>query len=185
MTLAVFALATLALLVSPGPTNTLLFVSGADAGLRRSLRLIPAELVGYLAVIVPLALLGRPYLAAHPAVERGVAVSASLWVLYLAVSLWRAPRAQAPAAVTFRRVLATTMMNPKALVIALVLLPEDGRLLRPLLLFAAMVVCVASGWIAAGAGVGRAVGARAPSLTRRAAAGYLLFVAAMVFSKAL
>jgi len=185
VTLAVFALATLALLVSPGPTNTLLFVSGADAGLRRSLRLIPAELVGYLAVIVPLALLGRPYLAAHPAVERGVAVAASLWVLYLAVSLWRAPRAQAPAAVTFRRVLATTMMNPKALVIALVLLPPPEKasdLVPPLSVFALMVLFVASGWIAAGAGIGRATGRG--DLLRRVAACYLLFVAAMVFSKA-
>lgn len=187
MNLTVFALATLALLISPGPTNTLLFVGGAGAGSRASLRLIPAELTGYLIVIVPLALFGRPFLAAHPRLEQGVAAVASLWVLYLAFSLWRTPRAGAPAAVTFRRVLVTTMMTPKALVIALVLLPPAASfsdLALALLLFAVMVLVVASGWIAGGAGLGRALGARAPGLLRRVGAVYLAFVAAMLFSKA-
>ena len=184
MTLTIFALAALALLVSPGPTNTLLFVSGAGAGVRASLRLIPAEIAGYLTVIVPLALFGRPYLAAHPKLEQAVAVAASLWVLYLAFSLWRAPRDEAARAVSFRRVLFTTMMNPKALVIALVLLPPPEKaadLVPPLSIFAALVLFVASGWIAAGAGIGRATGKG--HLLRRVAAGYLVFVAAMVFAK--
>lgn len=185
MSLTLFALAVLALLVSPGPTNTLLFVSGAGAGLRPSLRLIPAELVGYLTVIIPLALFGRPYLAAHPQLEQAVAIAASLWVLYLAVSLWRASRVQDARAIGFRRVLVTTMLNPKALVIALVLLPPPGKaadLVPPLSVFAVMVLFVAAGWIAAGAGIGRATGKG--DLLRRVAACYLLFVAAMVFSKA-
>ena len=185
MTLTVFSLAVLALLISPGPTNTLLFVSGAGTGLRPSLRLIPAELIGYLAVIVPLALFGRPYLAAHPQLEQAVAIAASLWVLYLAISLWRAKREEGGRVVGFRRVLFTTMMNPKALVIALVLLPPPEKasdLVPPLSVFALMVLFVASGWIAAGAGIGRATGRG--DLLRRVAACYLLFVAAMVFSKA-
>jgi threonine/homoserine/homoserine lactone efflux protein len=187
VTLAVFALAALALLVSPGPTNTLLFVSGAGVGLRASLRLIPAELIGYLSAIIPLALFGRPFLAAHPRLEQGVAVAASLWVLSLAFSLWRTPREGAPSTVTFRRVLVTTMINPKALVIALVLLPPAAAfadLVPALLLFAGMVVAVASCWIAGGAGVGRAAGQGRTRSLRRVAAGYLAFVAAMVLSKA-
>lgn len=184
MTLAVFALAALALLVSPGPTNTLLFVSGAGAGLRASLRLIPAEIAGYLVTIVPLALFGRPYLAAHPKLEQAVAVAAALWVLYLAVSLWRAKRGEAGRAVSFRRVLVTTMLNPKALVVALVLLPPPEKaadLIPPLAVYAVLILFVATGWIAAGSGIGRAAGKG--SLLRRVAALYLAVIAAMLFAK--
>jgi hypothetical protein len=51
-----FALAVLAVLGTPGPTNTLLATAGATAGLRRSLALIPAEAAGYTISILTLGL---------------------------------------------------------------------------------------------------------------------------------
>ena len=50
-----FVLSILALLLTPGPTNTLLAVGAASAGFRRSLPLVLAELTAYLLVVAPLA----------------------------------------------------------------------------------------------------------------------------------
>jgi threonine/homoserine/homoserine lactone efflux protein len=180
MTPTVFALSLVALLVSPGPTNTLIALGGAARGFSRALPLIGAELSGYLLVITPLALFGRPLLEAHPALSGAVRIAAAVWVMALAVRLWARPGAGGDAGlVTFRRVFVTTLLNPKGLVIGLALLPATTPLgLLPwLALFSALVLVVAGGWIAAGAAVGRATAGRVPPLLRRGAAGYLGLVA--------
>jgi threonine/homoserine/homoserine lactone efflux protein len=180
MTLTVFALSLLALLVSPGPTNTLIALGGATRGFVRALPLIGAELSGYLLVITPLALFGRPLIEAHPGLSTAVRIAAAIWVMWLALRLWKRPGiGDAGGLVTFRQVFVTTLLNPKALVIGLALLPATTPLgLLPWLsLFAVTVMVVASGWIAAGALLGRATAGQAPPLLRRGAAGYLGFVA--------
>ena len=62
----VFALAVLAVLATPGPTNTLMAVAGATLGLRKGLRLIPAEVAGYLTSISLLIFVFQPVVAALP-----------------------------------------------------------------------------------------------------------------------
>jgi threonine/homoserine/homoserine lactone efflux protein len=180
MTPTLFLLSLLALLVSPGPTNTLIAIGGATRGFLRALPLIGAELSGYLLVITPLALAGRPWLEAHPDVATAVRVLAAVWVMFLAWRLWFPRLSDAGQGfVTFRRVFVTTLLNPKGLVIGLVLLPATtlAGLWPWLALFAATVLVVASGWIAAGALLGRATAGQLPPLLRRGAAGYLGFVA--------
>jgi threonine/homoserine/homoserine lactone efflux protein len=158
MTSAQFLFAVLALLLTPGPTNTLLAVSGAAVGLRRSLRIIPAETAGYLLVVVPLALFGGGLLDAAPQLGTAVKLGAAAWVLFLAVKLWRPAKTDAPdALVTPGRVLATTLLNPKGLIFGLVLLPRAGKpdFGLHLALFCASLLVVAVIWVVAGSMLSR------------------------------
>ena len=65
MTLIELAFALLALLATPGPTNTLLALAGAQR-VRRPLMLPLVELAAYLATVVPLSIWGQHWLEATP-----------------------------------------------------------------------------------------------------------------------
>lgn len=153
MTYMAFISAALALLFAPGPTNTLMGVAGAQGGLARVGRLIPAEILGYLTTILPLTWLGTRLLADWPAAAVLLKIAAALWVMVLAVKLWRLPGMDGDnGAVDARRIYITTMLNPKALIFGLVLLPApaDPQFLPKLALFGAMVTGVALVWGAVG-----------------------------------
>lgn len=153
MSLPAFLSAILALLLAPGPTNTLMALAGTQSGLARSVRLIPAEVFGYLITILALAYMGAELLVRWPlagAVLKGVA---ALWVLLLAFRLWRAPASDgAHDGVSAERVFFTTLLNPKALIFALVLLPPpaDQGFAPRLAAFVLSVVMVALLWSFAG-----------------------------------
>lgn len=183
-------LAVLALLATPGPTNTLLALAGAERGWRGALRLIPAELCGYLAAVVPLALVGARLAEAAPRLRLALTLGAATWLAWLAWSLWRdSDRMRRLAAVTARRVAVTTLLNPKALVFGLLLLPapEPGRLLANLALFAVLVAGVASAWAALGAALRSRRPDRPPGLPpawRRGAALLLAGLSAWLLGRA-
>ena len=162
MTTLTFLFAVLALLLAPGPTNTLIGIAGAQRGLSRVVGLLPAELAGYLTAILPLAVIGAQLLDGFPQVAVVLKLAAALWVMVLAVRLWHAGGGgDAAGAITPWRIYLTTALNPKALIIGLVLLPplQDAAFLPRLGLFALLVVGVALLWGGAGA------------LTRTAAGG--------------
>jgi threonine/homoserine/homoserine lactone efflux protein len=144
------------LLLTPGPTNTLMALAGAERGARAAAGLIPVELCAYLCVVVPLASAGAGLMAAVPGLLPLVTAAAALWVLWLAVRMWRSviPQQIAVATVTARRVFVTTLLNPKALIIGLVLLPGSALPLRAAV-FAALVCCAALAWICLGAVLAR------------------------------
>lgn len=149
-----FALAALVLLATPGPTNTLLWLSGASVGARRSLPLLIGELGGYLAVIIPAVALLAPFLAAYPQFGLGLRLVAACWVLYLAYALWTTDSERSEGVViSVRQVFVTTLLNPKALIVALVLLPQTGlAAVSPWIAgYSLLVVGVGSTWIGAGA----------------------------------
>ncbi|RMC38259.1 hypothetical protein [Paracoccus siganidrum] len=178
MTYAAFLSAVLALLLAPGPTNTLMGLAGAQRGLGRVARLLPAELLGYLTTILPLVFLGGALLAEWPVAAVLLKIAAAIWVMVLAVRLWGLRRDDgAGGEVGAGKVWLTTVLNPKALIFGLVLLPgpEEAQFLPRLGLFLMMVVAVALVWGAAGA-MSRMGGGRRLHLVQRGASLWLALV---------
>jgi threonine/homoserine/homoserine lactone efflux protein len=152
---ALFLLEVLGVLAVPGPTNSLLFVSGVTRGLRASLHLILAELGAYLLTISFLVLAVEPAARVHSTVGQLLRIVCSMYLAHMAVSLWRweEEKIHASHPMTFRRVFLTTLVNPKSLVFAFLIFPRAGvdELFPYLVSFSAVCIGTASGWIAGGA----------------------------------
>ncbi len=155
---AIFLFEVFCVLAIPGPTNSLLFVSGVSRGFRASLNLILAEVVAYLISISCLVLILEPATKAHSTVGQLLRVLCSLYLAQMAVWLWRSGTREVPDAshpITFRRVFLTTLVNPKNLIFAFGIFPlptaGPGEMLPYLGSFSAICTGAASGWIAGGA----------------------------------
>lgn len=149
-----FVLAVLALLATPGPTNTLMAAAGAQRGVGQSLPLLAGELGGYLiAITVWIELVGAAA-AAQPLVPVIAKFVAAAFLLWSAWKLWaNAGHADlAQRGITLGRVFATTLINPKGLVFAFAIFPHVGFVARlPYLgVFAALVIATAVGWMTLG-----------------------------------
>jgi threonine/homoserine/homoserine lactone efflux protein len=180
-----FALTVLTILGTPGPTNTLLATAGAAAGFRASLRLVPAEAAGYLIAILTLGLVLGPVVAGSPLLAGALRLAVGTYLLLLAVRLWRRGGATFArvVAVASRQVFTTTLLNPKAVVFALGVVPFGAP--RPylyLLGFVLMLAAVAVCWIGAGATLGRAAAGagRAGVVPRVGAAAVAAFALVLV-----
>ena len=178
------------LLITPGPTNTLLAVAGAERGVARAVRLIPAELAGYLTTVAPLALVGGTLLSAVPQLRPVLTAVAALWVAWLAIGFWRMARAQdsgghgadARPAVTAAKIFVTTLLNPKALVFGLVLLPAGPSLPAAFGNFVLQIVVVATLWAGVGHRLRQADRSRTglPPWVQQQAAVWLAIVATLL-----
>lgn len=183
-----FFAGSLALLATPGPTNTLLATSGAARGFRASLTLLWGELLGYMLSISVLIAAVGPVLAAMPAVGLALRVAICLYLLHLAWSFWTHGEAQIVDArpVTVRRVLVTTLLNPKAAIFAFVLIPPgmSGDLAASLPWMGplcGLIAAVGASWIALGAAMRRGFQvAVTPQVCYRAGAIALLMFAGMI-----
>ena len=163
MTFVELGFALFALLATPGPTNTLLAVAGAQA-VRRPMLLPVAELAAYLATVVPLSIWGQQWLATTPTLRFGLTLAAAIWVAVLALRLWRqaakaAAEGAARAEITPLDVGLTTLLNPKALIFGLILIPAGPGLLVGLCLLPGLWCWSPS----AGSGLGR----RSPDVSGR------------------
>jgi len=177
-----FVLAVLTVLAAPGPTNTLFAASGASAGMPRSLRLALAGIGGYLVSISVLVIVIGPAIALHPLALPAIKLSASLWLFYCAVRLWRESVTGFPVTPTqilARQVFLTTLVNPKALIFAFAIFPQAPirRLIPWLAEFSLLVFFVAFGWIGVGMLVARSAGplATPQRINRTAALGLAAF----------
>jgi threonine/homoserine/homoserine lactone efflux protein len=177
-----FALAVITILGTPGPTNTLLATSGAAVGIRRSLPLVPAEAAGYLIAILTLGLLLGPVVAAAPWLAMALRVLVGAYLLLLAVKLWRSGRVAlgARALVSPGQVFLTTLLNPKALILALGIIPFASPLaFRYVGGFLLLLVAISLAWVSLGAVLGGIAGSRgrAGLVPRFGAAAVGLFAA--------
>jgi threonine/homoserine/homoserine lactone efflux protein len=155
-----FALTALALLATPGPTNTLLFTSGAVAGCRRSLPLLAGELLGYQLTIGTLIVVLGPALASHLGLKLALQALCGGFLIHAARGLWMRSAASAKEAVGFREVFLTTLLNPKGFIFASTVIPGDPLTSFPLRLpwlaaLSVLIIGVGSTWIYAGTAMQR------------------------------
>ncbi|MBD8556651.1 LysE family transporter [Rhizobium sp. CFBP 8762] len=181
-----FIAAVLLLLLTPGPTNTLLSLSGASVGFVRSLRLIIGEVAGYLVIVFSVATLAAPFLAQHPAAALVMKTLAAIWIVRMAFHLWRNNADVAAAnVVTPLQVFTTTLLNPKALIIGLVIMPHGTvTTVAPwLMLLTGLIVTAACLWITIGSIIGRSSSARlSPRVIEQVAACLLIVFSALLVS---
>lgn len=170
-----FVLAIVALLGVPGPTNTLLATAGATAGFRRSIRLVPVETSGYLVAISIYEWVLGPLILASPSLFVVLRLAVSSYLLWVAYVLWSGSGIRfAPdtALVTPRKLFVATVLNPKGSVLALAIIPFNGRAtLVYLLAFTCLAAMLAIGWIVLGSIIGTtAVASKQKHLVPRAGA---------------
>jgi threonine/homoserine/homoserine lactone efflux protein len=157
-----FVVAITMVLATPGPTNTLLATAGATMRFRHCLTLIPAEVNGYVVSVGVLLLVIRPIADSFHLVSLILRVTSASYLVYLAWALWCPYQRSASGIVGFRQVFLTTLLNPKALVFAFLIFPEqrlwDDSLLPFFGLFVATSTICCTGWLAVGAAIGRQSG---------------------------
>lgn len=167
-----FAVAATALLLLPGPTNALLAAAGARA-LRCSLALLPIVLAAYGVSIsvVFLALAGGA--DADSRAGAAIRILAAVYLLWLAMRLWHRARVGAPTgspSVRPAEMFVATLLNPKGLILAL-LLPPEGGIAGHAAMLAAAILATGLLWVSAGHALARAApGLVAGGLVDRAGA---------------
>lgn len=77
------------LLLTPGPTNTLLASSGIQVGIRKSFRLIPAEAFGYLISITVWGIIIGTVSRHYPIIPTLLKLFSAAYILFLAIKLWK------------------------------------------------------------------------------------------------
>ncbi len=185
-----FALAVLSLLATPGPTNTLLATAGGTVGIRRALPLVGAEAAGYLLAICTLGLVIGPAVMAAPALGVVLRLAVGAWLLVMAWRLWHrgaALVAARTAVVTWRQVFVVTLLNPKAIILALAVVPFGAAPVLPYLIgFCLLTALVALAWISAGALLGHvATAARGHAVVPRVGAAVISVFGLLLLSSPL
>ena len=139
------------LLVTPGPTNILLAFSAVSSGVRRTVPMLAAAVLAYMVIILAVAALAALIPAANQVELRtGVRICAVLWLLWLAYSVWTTKDDGAEVRlVTVRQVFVTTLINPKAMIVAL-LVQSEGMTAQFLATIAALVALAGAAWIVVG-----------------------------------
>ncbi|PLZ01258.1 multidrug transporter MatE [Burkholderia sp. WAC0059] len=160
-TAALLALGIAVVLVTPGPTNTLLAAAGLRQGLRRSIPLTGAELAGYLASISVWGLFLARLAHTLPWLPPVVRIASSVYIAWLALRMWRtsAPAATPQPGIGARALFVATLLNPKAILFASAIFPAAAfaglpAYVEAMVIFAALLVPIGLLWIAFGSQLG-------------------------------
>lgn len=182
-----FILAVLTILGTPGPTNTLLATSGAMAGVRKSLLLLVGELAGYLIAIAAIRIVLGPVIHAYPVVGIGLKIAVVAYLGWIAFRLWTHDASLTGArTVDARAVFITTLLNPKALIFALSIIPAaHPGLVWFFVAFATAVPSVGLVWIFVGRAIGAASGEHNAGVVRRIASVALVGFAGVIAASVL
>jgi threonine/homoserine/homoserine lactone efflux protein len=153
MITSAFIISSAVILLTSGPTNTLLAASGAVMGFRASLALPAAEALGYALAISFFAMLTAASGAVSWLLPLLKAIAA-VWLLVSAVKLWSASvdMEARPFGVAFGRILVTTILNPKAMLVGTMLIPlsSPGEPALWIGTFVALSILAGIGWVAFG-----------------------------------
>lgn len=142
------------ILLTPGPTNTLLASSGIQVGVRQSLRLIPAESMGYLIAITTWGMIIGTVSSQFPIIPIFLKLLSALYIIFLAIKLWKTADIEASynqPTIRARELFCATLLNPKALLFASAIFPSTAWLtmqvyLLHIGLFLLLIVPIALFW---------------------------------------
>ena len=147
------------ILLTPGPTNTLLASSGIQVGLRKSLLLIPAEAIGYIIAISAWGMLIGKVSTTLPLLRSFLKLLSAGYIVFLAVKLWRTADQKVALnqpTIRPRELLCATLLNPKALLFASAIFPAVAWNSQQIYMahmgtFVALILPIALFWISVGA----------------------------------
>lgn len=149
----------MAILLTPGPTNTLLASSGIQVGIRKSLQLIPAEAFGYLISITIWGVIIGTVSKQFPIIPTILKLFSAGYILFLALKLWRTASKEEnfnQATIRARELFVATLLNPKALLFASAIFPNyvwhnASAYTSHMLVFLLLIVPIAFFWTFIGA----------------------------------
>jgi threonine/homoserine/homoserine lactone efflux protein len=148
-----FIAASILVLLTPGPTNTVLAACGATLGFRRAAILPLAEAIGYVIALSFFVAFAEMLRGSHVTLAI-VRLAAAAWLIYSSYRLWRMPFEPDPAVsdAAFRRVLLTTIVNPKAMLVGTILIPPGTGVaaLAWIGTYAALSTAAGLGWVTLG-----------------------------------
>lgn len=146
------------ILLTPGPTNTLLASSGIQTGIKRSLKLIPSEVLGYFIAITIWGYLLESVSHFVPWLPPLLKLFSAAFIIFLAVKLWLTSTQKIDLnqpLITSKALFIATLLNPKALLFASVVFPQtvwqsSEQYFIHMGTFLALITPIAFLWIAFG-----------------------------------
>ena len=146
-------------LMTPGPTNTLLASSGIQVGVRRSLALIPTEALGYFISITLWGMIIGTVSKQFPIIPTILKLFSAGYILILALKLWRTASQEVnfnQPTIQAKQLFIATLVNPKALLFASAVFPvfvwkSMAAYTAHMLVFLLLIVPIAFFWTYIGA----------------------------------